>query len=164
MYFRQPASSRSMALCAAGTPVSLKPAISTLKPLSLRPIAKSEVQLRRLFTKARLAAGITNPTAGLAAKIGNRVSASRWSVWLCDDVTTSIMSNRRGSITNSLTRRCSLSVWAYLTDNESDKYGSNSKCLPWYCTKNPLCPNHHTRNPADCSTLERMSVRSVWSF
>ena len=58
---------------------------------------------------------------GLAEKRGPKVSASKWSVWLCELVMTSIPLSRSGAITRSVRRVCGLSVAAYFRVSESDR-------------------------------------------
>ena len=51
--------------------------------------------------------------ARVATSSGRSVSASRWSVWLWLEVTTSTKASRSGAITRSVMRTCGLSVSAY---------------------------------------------------
>src|SRR6266545_2995986 len=51
-------------------------------------------------------------------------------------------SSRCGATTRSVIRTCGLSVRAYFSVNESDRYGSSNKCFSCHCSRKPLCPSH----------------------
>ena len=91
------------------------------------------------------------------------VSGSRWSVWMCETVTTSTNPIRPGSTGIAVSRTWGLSDPAYLRVRESDRYGSNSSAEDFQRSRNPLWPSHHNRNSspeiADC-----MSASSASSF
>ena len=107
------------------------------------------------------------------------VSASRWSVWACEDVTTSTNPSADGSTTSSVIRSCGLSVSAYLRVSESDRYGSSSRWRPCQATRKPLWPSHQrcsapgsarrtssSSASPDCSgriTMRRYTVHPRWA-
>ena len=77
--------------------------------------------MRRSATNARFASGATISSRGLTRQSGMSVSASRWSVWLWLDVTTSTKSSCSGATTRRVIRTWGLSVSAYFFVSESER-------------------------------------------
>src|SRR5687767_4021316 len=72
---------------------------------------------------------------------------------------------RSGATINSVIRTWGLSVAAYFRVNESDKYGSNKRCLPCHCTKKPLCPSHQReKSLLNSARVKAMSARNCSSL
>ena len=65
-----------------------------------------------------------------------------------------------GFMQRSVIRTCGLSVRAYFSVRESDRYGSNRRQAPACFTKKPLCPSHQSWSLASSAATSRMSARS----
>ncbi len=57
-------------------------------------------------------------------------------------------------------RSYGVSVPAYLSVSESERYGSTRTFLPWIWTRNPLWPSHQTCMPGSSTDARISSIRS----
>ena len=92
--------------------------------------------------------GSRGVSAGLAASSGHSVSASRWSVWLWLDVTTSMKSSRSG---RPPARSCGRAACrSPRTSWSASRRGTGRAAggCPSHWTRKPPWPSHHRRNVA----------------